>query len=50
MKVHAPRLAVAEADPSRCVVISGEDNADVVTDALLEAVRRRFPTTATSEP
>ena len=49
-RVRAGFLAVAEADPSRCVVISGEDNADVVTDALLEAVRRRFPTTATSEP
>jgi dTMP kinase len=49
-RVRAGFLAVAEADPSRCVVISGEDDADVVTDALLEAVRRRFPSRAASEP
>jgi dTMP kinase len=44
-RVREGFLAVAAEHPERCAVVSGEDAADVVTAALLEAVWRRFPET-----
>ncbi len=38
--------AVAEAAPHRCVMISGEDDADTVTCSLLAALHHAFPTVA----